>query len=75
LLDLELLVTGLELILAALPPELVCNELKNGLVYATVTISPKTTGLAKVNRTVAPVIATELTVLRTELTLTLKENV
>jgi hypothetical protein len=48
--------------------------LDDGFVYATVTISPKTTGLARVNWTFVPEITTELTVLTVEFTRTENED-
>ena len=55
---------------AACPPAAVCNGLVAGFVYATVTASPLTTGLARVSSTLVAEIATELTVLVTEFTFT-----
>ena len=67
-----LLVTVCAGIVAACPPAGVCSGLVDGLAYATVTASPYATGLERVIITLAPEIATELTPLAEELTITEK---
>jgi hypothetical protein len=68
------LVTGWAVRLAACPPEVVCKGFVAGLVYATVTTLPLTTGLESVNRTFVPEIETLLTPLEVELTITVKAD-
>ena len=71
----QLFVTGFELMVAASPPEAVCSTLVEGLVYERVIISPKETGEDRVNLTFPETIATELTVLVTELIFTRNADV
>jgi len=67
-----LFVTAWAVIVAACPPAAVCKGFVAGLVYATVTAFPLTTGLARVSRTFVPEIVTEFTFLAVELTMTEK---
>jgi hypothetical protein len=70
----QLLLTCWLEILDALPPATVCNGLLEGMVYETVTTSPATIRFTKVSLTFAPETETEFTVLATEFTKTINDE-